>query len=72
MARPYEIIRQVKHSYEVKLPDFIKIHLVFLPNKLHKAIQYPLLEQQNDPLPPIQVIEVQEWEVKEVIAIRKT
>jgi hypothetical protein len=44
MASLYEIIRQVKHSYEVKLLDFMKIYLIFLTDRLWKVIDDPLLK----------------------------
>jgi hypothetical protein len=72
MAGLYEIIRQVRHSYEVKLPNFIKIHPIFLVDRLRKATDDPLPRQRNEPSPPIKVTDNKEWEVKEVIAIRKT
>jgi hypothetical protein len=38
-------------------------------DKLWKVIDDPLPGQHNEPLPPIQVTDNEEWEVKEVIAI---
>jgi hypothetical protein len=42
MAGPYPILRQISNSYEVKLPKSIKIHNIFSPNHLYKAIDDPL------------------------------
>jgi hypothetical protein len=42
MAGPYPILRQIGNSYKVKLPKSIKIHNIFLPDYLYKAIDNPL------------------------------
>ena len=34
MAGPYKIINKVGNLYKVKLPDLIKVHPIFLPDKL--------------------------------------
>ena len=31
----------------------------------------PLPKQHNNPLPPIQIAEDKEWEVKEILAVKK-
>jgi hypothetical protein len=72
MASPYEIIRQVGHSYEVKLLESMKIYLIFLVDRLWKVADDPLPRQRNDLPLPIQVTEDREWEVEEVIAVCKT
>ena len=52
MERPYEILEQISHSFKLKLPESIKVYLVFHAKKLRKDPGNPLPGQTNpNPLP---------------------
>ena len=70
MASPFLILAHEGNSYQVKLPNSIKIHPVFSSDRFHKAADDPLPGQRNEPLPPIVVTEDQEYDVQEIIATK--
>ena len=50
MAGPYKILEKVGYSFKVKLLELIKIHPIFSPDYLQKAVDNPLPKQYNNPL----------------------
>jgi hypothetical protein len=69
-AGPFRIIEKVGNAFKVELPDSIKVHPIFSPDKLRLARKTePLPGQIEDPQGPIEVDGQQEWEVEKVIAV---
>jgi hypothetical protein len=53
MVKLYKILKKIGNLYKVKLLDLVKVHPVFLLDKLQKAVIDPLLGQVNPPSLPI-------------------
>ena len=70
MDRPYEILEQIRHSFKLKLPESIKVHLVFHAKKLRKAPENPLPGQSNPKTLPLQVNNTEEYKVQRVLAVK--
>ena len=68
---PFKVLEQVSHFYQIKLPNSIKVHNVFLPDQLCKAADNPLPGQINNLLPLIEVATDQEQKVQEIIAVKE-
>jgi len=53
MVGLYKILNKEGNLYKVKLPDLIKVHPIFLLDKLWKAVNNLLPGQKNKPPLPI-------------------
>jgi hypothetical protein len=72
MAGPFHIIERVGNAYKLELPESIRVHPVFSPDKLRKAPQDPLPGQIPNKTPAIEVDGKEEWEIKKIITVKKT
>ena len=70
MAGLYKVFEKIGNFYKVELPNSIKVHPVFLPDKLWKAAIDPLPRQRNEPLLLIQVNNNNKSEIKKILACK--
>jgi len=71
MAGPYTVLAKEGHSWRIDLPSSMKIHPVFPSSSLRKAADSPLPGQTIEPEPPINITGEEEWEIQEILAVRK-
>jgi Chromo (CHRromatin Organisation MOdifier) domain len=73
LAGPFQISEKVGNSYRLDLPESVKVHPIFAPEKLRKATRSePLEGQLQDPQPAIEVNGQSEREVEEILASKLT
>ena len=70
MLGPFEVIGNKGVSVELQLVQSMKIHNVFHPNLLRKALTDPLTNQVNEPPPPVIINNEEEWEVEDILNAR--
>jgi transposase InsO family protein len=69
-AGPFPVIDKVGTAFRVLLPEQIKVHNVFHPEKLRKHPMNPLPGQRQDVAEPIQVNREYEYEVDKILDCR--
>jgi len=67
---PYRIKAMKGHSYELDLPDSVKVHPVFHAEKLRKASMDPLPGQKQEEPPAEEINGELEYELEGIIAAR--
>jgi transposase InsO family protein/predicted aspartyl protease len=70
-AGPYKIVRKVGNAFELDLPERIRVHRIFSPDKLRRAASTePLEGQLEDEAPAITVNGQSEWEIEKILDAR--
>lgn len=67
---PFEILRQIGHSYQLKLPQGSTVHDVFAPELLLKDSKGPLPGQEQGRPSPEVIQGQEEWEINDILAVR--
>ncbi len=70
-AGPFKIIIKKGHSFQLRLPDSMKINLVISLDKLRKSTRDLLPSQVNKPKDLVEIVSDIEYKVKEILVVRK-
>ena len=70
MYGSYPIVRMRGHSYQLKLPAYMRMHDVFHADRLRKASTHPLPGQIEPEEPAIEINGHPEWPVQEILDSR--
>jgi transposase InsO family protein len=72
MAGPFTISeRKSRNAYRLQLPSTMRIHDVFHADLLTRDPDDPLQGQENDAPPPIEMDQELEWEVEDILEVRR-
>ena len=66
---PFKIIAKKGHSFQLRLPDSMKINLVISLDKLRKSARDPLLGQVNKPKDLVEITGDIKYKVQEILAV---
>ena len=66
----FEVTENKRNSVELQLPQSMKIHNVFYPNLLQKALTDPLTNQVNELPTPVIINNKEKWEVEDIFDTR--
>ena len=69
-ADKYKVIEKIENSYKFNLSDFIKIHLMFLSDKLHKIVTNFLSEQYDDLFSTVEISSEDEYKVEKILTVQ--
>ena len=68
---PFKVIEKRGLLYKLNLPNTIKVYPVFLVVLLFKDPDNALSGQVNEPPPPVNIEGEPEYEVEEILALKK-
>ena len=66
----YKVLERVSNSFQVDIPDSIRVYPIFSPDKLRKDLMNPIPGQYVDEAEPIMINGEKEYEVEEILAAR--
>ncbi|CAJ2510963.1 Uu.00g065880.m01.CDS01 [Anthostomella pinea] len=69
-AGPWTIVEKRGHSFILYTPPWYKGSKLFHADRLRKAAQNPLPQQQLEPEPPVEINREPEWEVEKILVSR--